>query len=213
MLPCVLVLWASWARAEDKVYQYRNREGREVFTNAGRIEVGGTPLAPVALPELTQLDLSSASAGQLQQLDRDVQRAHDALQSGARCEAIRATSRVRKTAFVWREHVRELTVAGGLLMVALIVLGAWPGRLRRLMPIAPLLGCVYLGYATYVRVEQRLTLLREGLRACSSDLPPAQGADPSAVKQRLESALSLQATIDRAYQQRGDAVEQLMNER
>lgn len=195
-------------RAGDKVYQYRNSAGREVFTNAGRVAVDGEPLRPLALPELASLDFHSISATQLQQLDQGVQRAHDQLQAGEHCQAIRASLRVPTRTFVWREHLRELVVGGALFAIALLVLALWGGRLRALMPLAPLLGSMYLAYATYERIDVRLSALREGLRACSSDLPAAADASPSAVKERLASAATLQATIDRAYEARAAAIEQ-----
>jgi hypothetical protein len=198
-------------RADDRVYQYRNTGGRQVFTNAGRVAVGGEPLVPLTLPELSSIDFQGASAAQLQQLDRGVQRAHDELQAGEHCQAIRASLRVPTSTFVWREHLRELGIGGALFAVALLVLAAWGGRLRALMPLAPLLGSLYLAYATYGRIDQRLTALREGMRACSSELPTAATASPSVVKERLESAASLQSTIDRAYQERARILDQSLH--
>ncbi len=201
------------ASEPERVYRYRNAEGREVFTNAGKVAIDGAPLAPVALPELASVDFASASPSQLQELDRSVQHAHDELQSGARCDAIRASLRVPMSTFLWREHLRVLAVAAGLLAAALIVLISWSGRLRGLLPLAPLLGCLYLGFATYARVERRFATLREGLRACSTELPRGETASASAVKERLESAVSLQATIDRAYGERAALSEHILRER
>jgi hypothetical protein len=200
-------------RADDRVYRYRGSNGREVFTNAGAVAVHGHGVEPIALPELNNVDLGGASSEQLQLLDGSVQRAHDELQTGQRCQAIRASLRVPISTFLWHDHLRELAVATGLLASALIVFAAWGGRLRGLMPIAPLLGCSYLGYATLSRIDHRMDLLRDGLHACSSDLPPAEAANPQSVKGRLESASSLQATVDRAVAERAAMADRIMRER
>ncbi len=219
VLPLILLLSHARAHAQSnpqapqQVYRYRNQQGRDVFTNAGQRALGGEALAPVVLPELASIDFASASPSQLKQLDRSVQNAHDELQSSARCRAIRASLRVPVGAFVWREHLRQLVVAAALLAAALIVLLGWSGRLRGVLPLVPLLGCLYLGYATYMRVERRFAILRDGLRACSAELPPSGFASASIVKQRLESAVSLQATIDRAYAQRAALADNMLNER
>jgi hypothetical protein len=204
---------AAVAQKRDDMYRYRNAEGREVLTNAGNVSVDGAPLEAAQLPELTQLDLSRASPAQLHQLDRGLTRAHDALQNGERCAAIRASTRVPTSTVLWRQHLRALCTIALLVAASLIAFAGWSGRLRALMPIAPLLGALYLGYVTYTQVEQRLAVLREGLRACSSDLPHEAGADPSTVKARLESALTLQATIDQAYQRRDAIAERALRDR
>jgi hypothetical protein len=200
-------------RKDDHVYRYRGANGREVFTNAGAVAVHGEVVAPIALPELKSVDFAGASASQLQQLDRSVQRAHDELQTGQRCQAIRASLRVPISTFVWHEHLRELAVAIGLLASALVVFAVWGGRLRGLMPIAPLLGCSYLGYATVSRIDHRMDLLRDGLHACSSDLPAPEASNPETIKGRLATASSLQATVDRAYSERAAMADRIMRER
>jgi len=200
-------------RSDDRVYRYRGTNGREVFTNAGAVAVRGEAVAPIALPELQNVDFAGASASQLQQLDRSVQRAHDELQTGQRCQAIRASLRVPISTFVWHEHLRELAVAIGLIVSALVVFAAWGGRLRGLMPVAPLLACSYLGYATVSRIGHRMDLLRDGLHACSSDLPPPEASNPDTIKGRLETASSLQATVDRAYSERAAMADRIMRER
>jgi hypothetical protein len=194
----------------DQVYRVV-RNGREVFTNAGSVQVRGAPAEAMELPQLRS-DLASVSPTELQQLDNSVQRAHDDLQQGTRCQAIRASLRVPTRSFLLRGHLRELCVGVGLLALTVILTVAWQGRLRSLMPVAPLLGCLYLGYATYARIDARMGALREGLRACSSDLPP-QGTGAANVRERLEQASSLQATIDRAYALRASAAEAAMRER
>ena len=74
-------------------------------------------------------------------------------------------------------------------------------------------GIAYLAYDTYGRIDRRLGTLRDGLHACSSDLPPAEASNPTAVKGRLASAAELQATVDRAYDQRAALVESYLRER
>lgn len=197
---------AHGASADDRVYRYRRADGRDVFTNAGNVAVGGQELSALALPPVTKEDLVGATPLQLHQLDRGVQHAHDALQAGERCKAIRASSRVRTSTLLFRGYLRELCVAGALLGIALTVFATWHGKLRQLMPLSPLIGSLYLGYATYARVELRVSVLREGLRACSSELPPTDGVSPSTVAARLDSARSLQSTIDRAYRERERAM-------
>lgn len=201
------------SRKDEQVYRYRNREGREVFTNAGSVLVNGAPPLPLLLPELQKLDFDATSPALLRQLDQGVERAHEQMQGGERCEAIRASLRVPTRTFVLREHLREILVAGVLLAVGLLVVVGWSGRLRLLMPLAPVMGAAFLAYSTFGRVDRRMDALREGLRACSSELPAAAGVSPSSVKQRLESATSLQATIDRAYAQRAQLAEQMLRER
>ncbi len=196
------------ARA-DQVYRVQ-RKGREVFTNAGSVSVGGVNVQAMELPEL-KADLSVASPAELQLLDNNVQRTHDDLQQGSRCQAIRTSLRVPTTKFLVA-HLRELVVAGCLLALSALLMVAWQGRLRPLMPVAPLLGSLYLGYATYARVDIRMDALREGLRACSSDLPP-QGGGVQNLRDRLAQASSLQATIDRAYAQRASVAEAALRER
>lgn len=201
----------------DKVYRYRAANGREVFTNAGQVSVRGQRPAELSLPALrnvgVDLDLGGASRTQLQQLDRSVQQAHDQLQTGQRCQAIRASLRVPVREFLWREHLRQLCVGMALLALALVVMLAWSGRLKPLMPLAPLIGCAYLGYLTYAQIDRRLGTLRDGLQACSSDLPPAADDDPAAVKGRLASASAIQAMVDRAYEERAATVESIMRQR
>lgn len=219
-LRILLLSWLSvctTARAEDaspperdQVYRVQ-RKGREVFTNAGSVEVGGSRAEAMELRQL-RADLASASPGELQLLDNTVERAHQDLQQGSRCQAIRASLRVPTRTFVLRSHLRELAVAAGLLALGVVLMVAWQGRLRALMPVAPLLGCLYLGYATYARVDGRMNALREGLRACSSDLPP-QGGGVDGLRDRLQQASSLQATIDRAYALRASAAEAALRER
>jgi hypothetical protein len=196
--------------AHDQVYKVQ-RHGREVYTNAGAVQVRGEQVEAMELPPLNS-DLSQATAQQLQLLDNSVQRAHDDLQQGARCQAIRASLRVPMRTFLLRGHVRELCVGVALLVLAVVLMVAWQGRLRSLMPVVPVLGCLYLGYATYARVDHRMDALRDGLRACSSDLPP-QGLGVQNVRERLEQASSLQATIDRAYAQRASVADAVMRER
>lgn len=212
LLGGVLLLTFS-SYADDGVYRYRTRDGREVFTNAGRVTVGGEQPTQLALPPLTAVDLNAASTEQLQRLDQGVVRAHEALQSGERCEAIRASSRLPVRTHYLSTHLREVMVLSALVALSLIVAVGWGGRLRKLMPIPPLLGAAFLGYITYQRVDGRLSALREGLRACSSELPEGHSTNPETVKSRLESALSLQATVDRAYAQQSAQVEQYMHER
>jgi hypothetical protein len=215
-LGTLFVTCVAWAQdapppaARDQVYRVQ-RHGREVFTNAGSVEVSGAAVEAMALPQLNP-DLENCSPSELLLLDNTVQRAHYDLQQGARCQAIRTSLRVPTRTFVVRGHLRELCVGGGLLALSVVLMAAWRGRLRSLMPIAPLLGCLYLGYATYVRIDGRLNALREGLRACSADLPP-QGGGTQGVRGRLEQASSLQATIDRAYSLRASAAEAAMRER
>jgi len=198
---------------KDRVYRYRGANGREVFTNAGHVAVGGQAVTPMTLPQLNQVDFETASRQQLEQLDRGVQRAHDELQTGQRCQAIRASLRIPVSSFLWREHLRQLVVGVALLATALIAFSLWGGRLRSLMPVAPLLACGYLAFVTFGRIDRRMDALREGLHACSSDLPQAAPADPNTIKGRLETASSLQATVDRAYAERASVTERIMRER
>jgi hypothetical protein len=202
---------AGTSRADD-VYRYPSEGGRTLFTNAGRAQPGSTA-TPMELPALSSLDFGSATSEQLQSLDRGVTRAHEALQSSERCTAIRAASRVPLRTHLLQAHLREVAVTCVLCAVALLALVAWGGRLRRLMPLPPLLAAGYLGYATYTRVDTRRVALHEGLRACSSDLPEGHATSASAVKQRLESALSLQGMVDRAYRERAAQAAQYMGER
>jgi hypothetical protein len=207
-------LLGSPAEADEPIYRYRGPDGREVFTNAGnRLQAGGTPLTEVALPALSAVNFDAASAQQLQSLDRGVVRAHEDLQAGERCEAIRASSRVPMRTFFWRGHLRELAVSALLGVASLLVLVGWSGRLRGFMPLPTLLGGLFLGYATYARVDHERAALHEGLRACSSELPAGHSTSPSSVKQRLESALSLQNMVDRAYSDRAARAELVMKER
>lgn len=206
------LLLASASRA-DEVYRYQTAEGRPLFTNAGRAEVGGAAPTPLELPALSSLDFSRATAEQLQRLDRGVTHAHETLQSSERCAAIRAASRIPMRTHLLQAHLREVGAAAVLCAVALLALVTWGGRLRALMPLPPLLAAGYLGYATYTRVDSRLSALRDGLRACSSELPEGHATSASAVKQRLESALSLQTMVDRAYGERAAQAEQYVHER
>ena len=190
-------------RRPVQAYQYQDKKtGRQVFTNAGNVSVGGAALSTVDLPALDQVDLGAASPAQLQLLDQTVELAHDELQNGKRCTAIRASLRVPPRAFWLSDHLRELCVLGGLLVLALVVMMGWNGRLKPLMPLAPLLGCAYLGYATYNAVEQRLDVLREGLTACTSTLPPSEASSPISVQQRLDKASQISAAVTKAYEVR-----------
>lgn len=207
------LLFGLSAHAQESVYRYRGADGREVFTNAARAEVGEARPSALTLPALTLVDLSAATPDQLQSLDRGVARAHEALQSSPRCDAIRASSRIPTRELLLREHPRELAVAAVLCAIALLALVSWGGRLKPLMPLAPLLAASYIGYATYKGVDTRRSFLRDGLRACSSELPGGHGTSADTVKERLESALSLQAMVDRAYAQRSAQADQIVQER
>lgn len=199
---------AHASSAQDHVYRYRAADGREVFTNAGNRS--GASATATALEEV---DLGAVSPTELARLDRSLTRAHDALQSGEHCDAIRASSRVPMRTFLMRAHLRELSIGIGLMAMAVLVLVAWNGRLRGLLPMVPLLGAAYLGYATYGRVDRQQSVLREGLRACSSELPAGAGASPVAVKERLDQVSSLQRMVDRAYEARSALAEGALRER
>ncbi|MDB4974182.1 MAG: hypothetical protein JWN48_2523 [Myxococcaceae bacterium] len=204
---------APAAADHDKVYRYKGQGGRDVFTNAANVTVAGAAPRALELPKLLELDLSGVSPAQLQVIDRSVQQAHEQQQTGRRCEAIRASMRVPLSGFIWPERVREVCIGAALLALALVVMLAWQGRLKRLMPLPPMLACIYLAYFTYERIEHRRGALLDGLRACSSDLPPAKAGNPDAIKDRLASASSLQEKIDRAYAQRAEMVESIMRQR
>ena len=200
---------------DEKIFRYQDRDGRQVYTNLeGSADSSSAGLSAVSLPPLSSIDFAQTGEDQLQQLDHSVRLAHESLQNGERCDRIRADSRISLRAELWERHRRELTVAAALLCFALLLVAVWRRReLRALMPLAPLLGACYVGYVAVVRTKANQETLREGLRACTSELPDGSNRKSSDVRSRLSSALEVQDTINRVYEERARRADRIMQMR
>lgn len=209
----------SWSRAkayaqDGEAFRYRDREGRNVYTNLEGMASHGAALARVKLPPLSSIDFERAKPEQLRQIDSQVRESHSELQAGELCEAIRKSSRSAQRSRLWEDHGRKISVAGGLLVFAALLgfLGAGR-RLGALWPLPPLAGCIFLGYATWRDVQSAREALTAGLRACSEELPEGAADDKSAVQGRLAKALDLQNIINQSYARQATEIDAIMRER
>jgi len=203
------------ASAQDAgVYRYRDREGREVFTNLEQQASHGKPLEVLDLPPLSSIDFGSQSPDDLRRLDARVHDLHSALQAGELCEAIRRSSRVPLRTRVWSEHGLKIYVAAALLAFAVLLgyLGS-RRRLGSLFPIVPFLGFVFLIYATVRDTRATFQTLTKGLRACSEQLPDGEADDSGAVKSRLAKALDVRKSVAAAHDRQAEQIEAIMRER
>lgn len=165
---------------------------------------------PLALPEATLPELESLGEERLKQFNGHVENVHDAVQTGERCESLRLASRLPFRTWILREHKRELMVAAGLLILSLLGL-AWRSRLlRAIMPLPPVLGCLYLGYASVEDTSAVLDSLLHGLHACSASLSEGSGANPLIVKKRLDEVQRMRSTVDEAYEPHAESIEALL---
>jgi hypothetical protein len=214
LLTWLAVLGPAAAQGDGGVFRYRDREGRTVYTNLEGMASHGRALEALNLPPLSSIDFEHAAPEQLRQIDSQVRESHSALQAGEPCEAIRRGSRVPLRTRVWGEHNRKLYVAAALLGFAMLLghLGS-RRRLGSLLPIAPFLGCAFLGYATFQQTREALQALTSGLRACSEQLPEGQADDAPAVKNRLSRALDIRRSINLAYDRQAADIEAIMRER
>lgn len=215
---CVMT-WLSGAgpgaaQGTDAVYRYRDRDGRNVYTNLDGVASHGRALEALSLPPLSSIDFEHAAPEQLRQLDSQVRESHGALQAGEPCEAIRRSSRVPLRTRVWGEHNRKLYVAGALLGFAM-VLGYFGSRRRlgQLLPVAPFVGCAFLGYVTVQQTREAIGALNSGLRACSEQLPDGDAEDAPSVKNRLSRALDIRRSINLAYDRQAREIDAIMRER
>src|SRR6185436_8991135 len=114
---------------------------------------------------------------------------------------------------LWADHSRKLMVAGALLVFAASLGLVGAGRqLGSLFPVAPILGCLFLGYATYRDVDARRDTLTAGLRACSEQLPSGDPEDKTAVQGRLSRALEVQTIVNGAFARQSAEIERIMRE-
>jgi hypothetical protein len=174
----------------------------------------GRGLERLELPPPNPIDFEHAPPERLREIDDQVRESHSALQAGEPCEAIRRSSRVPLRTRVWGEHSRKLYVAAALLGFSMLLgyLGA-RRRLGTLLPVAPFVGCVFLGYVTFQQTREATQALTSGLRACSEQLPEGQPDDGPAVKSRLARALDIRRSIGLAYDQQAREIEAIMRER
>ncbi len=196
------------------MFRYQDRQGRTVYTNLEGMASHGKGLKLLELPPLSSVDFEHAAPEQLRQIDSHVRESHSALQSGEPCEAIRRNSRVPLRTRVWDEHNRKLYVAAALLAFSMLLgyLGS-QRRLGSLLPVAPFVGCAFLGYVTFSQTRQTIQTLTSGLRACSEQLPDGQADDAPAVKNRLSRALDIRRSINAAYDRQTREIEAIMRER
>jgi hypothetical protein len=215
---CVLAWLAGQssaaAQGDQEVYRYRDRQGRTVYTNLEGMASHGRALETLSLPPLSSIDFEHAAPEQLRQIDSQVRESHSALQAGEPCEAIRRSSRVPLRTRVWGEHNRKLYVAAALLAFSMLLgyLGS-RRKLGSLLPVAPFVGCAFLGYASYQQTREAISALNSGLRACSEQLPEGQPDDAPAVKNRLARALDIRRSINVAYDRQSREIEAIMRER
>jgi hypothetical protein len=240
LLACVVLIWSSLARAEPAapqpsaraqggagveargsareqdeadVFLVQSRDGRQVYTNLPGMASHGQEARRVNLPPLSSVDFEHAPTAELRALDLRVSESFDALQTGELCEAIRKGSRIPAWSRLWADHSRKLVVAGALLVFAAILGLVGTGRqLGALFPVAPILGCMFLGYATYRDLNVRRDTLTAGLRACSEQLPQGDPEDKTAVQGRLSRALQVQSIVDGAFARQSAEIERAMRE-
>jgi hypothetical protein len=209
----------SWtiARAyaqSGEVYRFRDRDGRNVYTNLEGMASHGAALTRVKLPPLSSIDFERAKPEELRKIDAQVRESHEELQAGELCEAIRKSSRSAQRSRLWEDHGRKISVAGGLLVFAALLGFLGAGRkLGALWPLPPLAGCIFLGYATWRDVQSAREALTAGLRACSEELPEGEADDKSAVQGRLSRALDLQNIINQSYARQTAEIDAIMRER
>ena len=195
------------------VFLVQDRDGRQVYTNLPDMASHGKTVSRVSLPPLASIDFERAPADELRALDLRVSESYEALQSGELCEAIRKSSRTPAWSRLWTDHSRKLLVAGALLVFAAILGLVGTGRrLGSLFPVAPILGCLFLGYATYRDLNARRDALTTGLRACSEQLPEGNPEDKSAVQGRLSRALEVQTIVNGAFARQSAEIERVMRE-
>jgi hypothetical protein len=197
-----------------EVFRYRDRDGRNVYTNLEGMASHGAALTRVKLPPLSSIDFDRAKPEELRKIDAQVRESHDELQAGELCEAIRKSSRSAQRSRLWEDHGRKISVAGGLLVFAAVLGFLGAGRkLGALWPLPPLAGCIFLGYATWRDVQSAREALTAGLRACSEELPEGEADDKSAVQGRLTRALDLQSIINQSYARQAAEIDAIMRER
>ncbi|HEX6240335.1 MAG TPA: hypothetical protein VFZ61_05560 [Polyangiales bacterium] len=201
------------AQRDGSVFMVRDREGRQVYTNLDGLASHGKARRELTLPPLSSVDFAHSLPGELRALDQHVSECHDALQSGSLCDAIRKSSRTPTWSRLWTDHGRKLIVAAALLVVAAILGLVGSGRrLGTLFPLVPLLGCAFLGYATYRDLHASRDALTAGLRACSEELPEGSPESPKAVEGRLSRALEVQGVVNRAFVRQEEQIEAAMRE-
>lgn len=210
------VAWAqdnAAAHKDEKIYRYKDRDGRVVYTNLEGAGARGGKLAELDLPELSSVDFDHAQPDELRRLDLRVQEAHSALQSGPHCEAIRKTSRLPMRLRIWDEHGRKIYVAAALLAFSILLGYVGSGRrLGRLLPIPPFLAFGFLVYATVRDVQSGLDTLSSGLRACSEQLPDGEPDSRTGVKGRLEKALDVRNIVNASYAHQEREIADIMRE-
>lgn len=207
--------WLPPAEAQDSgVFRYRDRDGREVFTNLEGQASHGRALQVVDLPPLSSIDFGSQSPDDLRKLDARVHDSHSTLQAGEHCEAIRKSSRVPLRTRIWGDHGLKIYVSAALLAFS-VLLGYLVSkrRLGSLFPVAPFLGFAFLVYATVRDTRATFQTLTAGLRACSEQLPDGDPASSEDVKTRLSKALDVRASVNAAYDRQADQIEAIMRER
>lgn len=198
---------------DGSVYMVRDREGRQVYTNLDGLASHGKARKELVLPPLSSVDFEHSLPADLRALDQQISECHNALQTGSQCEAIRKSSRTPTWSRLWTEHGRKLMVGAGLLVFAAILgLLSSGRRLSTLFPLVPLLGCGFLGYATYRDLRATRDAVTAGLRACSEQLPDGDPENKSVVQGRLTRALDVQTTVNRAFVHQEAQIEAIMRE-
>lgn len=194
---------AGGAKADEAVYRRTDPNGRAVYTNIGNVSVNGVALEALDLPALTRVDMAAFTPDELSRLDARIGQAHADLRAGPRCDALRQASRASLRNVLWSQHQRELLTSAVLFVFSLAVGFAFRSRtLRALLPVAPFLGSLYLGFVAATRAQETLADVHLALRACGAELPDANPGDPAQVKQRLMSTLDLKKDIDRVFEHR-----------
>lgn len=200
---------------DSGVFVYEDRNGRKVYTNLeGSAAHGKAGLVKLDLPPLSSVDFEHTGPEGLRALDQRVTESHNALQSGLQCDAIRKSSRTPTWARLWTDHNRKISTAA-LLLVFGAVLGllGTGRRLGALFPVLPILGCAFLGYATYRDSQKTRETLTAGLRACSEQLPEGDPVDKQSVQGRLAKALDVQRIVHGAFERQAAEIERALNER
>ena len=163
------------------------------------------PGAPGSPPDPAKL-----KPEELKLLNTHVEESHDSLQSGERCESLRLAARVPFRVWLYREHTRSVFVAVGLFIVSLLGLASQSLLMRVLMPLAPLLACVYLGYASVTDTHALQDSVSAGLHACSTALPEGSASNPAVVQKRMDHVERMKKAIDRAYDRHETSIETLL---
>lgn len=191
-----LAIWLLAGQASAE----RRAPRRPLLTNTEQRVIAAEPgrSLPALRDERSELERAEALQRELRRRDAETERSLAQVQGGPPCAEIRAASRMPLRTRLVLDHERELMVGAALLaMAGLLAVFVRVPYARGLLALPPLLGAAYLGHHAYARVDYARALVREGLRACSAELPPPDLRQSARVTERRAKADALIAAIRR----------------